>query len=160
MGMPYTPSFTGRYRFLSNFYERPLTYRDIEFPTAEHAYQAQKAVTERGFQAIRNAKDAKQAKRKGRRIVCREDWDIVKDDIMLEILRAKFRDPSMALRLLATRGTELVEHNYWHDNYWGSCDCGGFMCGDGENVLGKLLMQIREEIQDYIEEEKSDEYCS
>lgn len=69
----------------------------------------------------------------------REDWALVKRDIMLDILRLKFATPFMRDKLNATGERPLVEGNTWGDTYWGVCR------GRGENHLGKILMQIRTE---------------
>ena len=65
---------------------------------------------------------------------------------MLEALRTKFSIKGLKEKLLATGDEELVEGNFWHDNFWGVCSCS--KCGNkGQNKLGKLLMQVREEIK-------------
>lgn len=80
----------------------------------------------------------------------RPDWERVKDEAMLACLRAKFSDPVLADKLLDTGIEELVESNYWHDNYWGDCTCShNTQCKNpGKNMLGTLLMQVRKEIAD------------
>ena len=62
---------------------------------------------------------------------------------MEELLRIKFSDEFLKQQLLST-GEELIEGNYWHDNFWVSCSCE--KCGNrGQNNLGKLLMKLRSE---------------
>jgi predicted NAD-dependent protein-ADP-ribosyltransferase YbiA (DUF1768 family) len=62
-------------------------------------------------------------------------------------LRQKFSKPEFISLLLNTSNREIIEGNYWHDNYWGSCTCD--KCGNkGLNKLGILLMKIRKELQD------------
>ncbi|MDD2731190.1 MAG: NADAR family protein, partial [Candidatus Portnoybacteria bacterium] len=88
-----------------------------------------------------------QAKKMGRTVTMRKGWDQHKADVMLGLLRQKFQDPSLRERLLATGTQKLVEGNSWHDNLWGSCGC--TRCKDkGKNLLGRLLMQVRAEIQE------------
>ena len=61
---------------------------------------------------------------------------------MLRFLRDKFKPGSeLAGKLLNTGDAELVEGNHWGDRYWGVCD------GEGQNKLGKLLMQVRGELR-------------
>ena len=60
---------------------------------------------------------------------------------MLSGLRIKFKNPELRSLLLATGNEELVEGNWWRDTYWGVCE------GVGQNKLGKLLMQVREEVK-------------
>ena len=63
---------------------------------------------------------------------------------MEELLRLKFAQPYLRDLLIATGEQKLIEGNYWHDNFWGSCSCE--KCGDkGENHLGRLLMKLRSE---------------
>lgn len=81
------------------------------------------------------------AKRRGRKLTIRSDWNKVKDDVMLELLRLKFAIPDLRDKLLATENATLIEGNTWGDTYWGVCR------GIGDNTLGVLLMQVRSEIK-------------
>lgn len=133
--------FSGRNVFLSNFYRFPISWKGIVLPTAEHAYQSEKPTDELERETIYHAISPASAKKLGSRKFCksiRPDWDVVKNDIMLAVLVAKFSDPNMARLLLDTGDEELIEGNWWGDTYWGVCN------GVGENWLGKLLMQVRE----------------
>ena len=136
-----TSSFRGSRHFLSNFHREALVYKGILYPTAEHAYQASKAVFESDRHQSAKLKTPGEAKRAGRRIrVLRKDWEEVKVEIMLEIVQVKFKSIALAKMLLATEGKELVEENTWGDKFWGKCD------GVGRNELGKILMQVRKEL--------------
>ncbi len=139
--MPTVPSFRGHWAFLSNFYTSRLQYKGYWYLTAEHAYQATKMVNKVDREWVAEAMSPGQAKRYTKNRKMRGDWGQVKDQIMLDVLRAKFSDPSLAKLLLETGEQDLVEHNYWHDTYWGVCD------GVGENKLGKILMQVRDELK-------------
>jgi ribA/ribD-fused uncharacterized protein len=86
------------------------------------------------------------AKRLGRAITLRTDWETVKYDIMLMGLRLKFCDKELREKLRKTGDEMLVEGNYWHDNIWGDCSCDACKNRPGRNELGKLLMQVRNEI--------------
>lgn len=67
---------------------------------------------------------------------------------MVEVLQEKFRDPQLADLLVATHPKDLIEGNDWHDNYWGDCYRGDEHCtGPGENMLGVLLMELRDELR-------------
>jgi ribA/ribD-fused uncharacterized protein len=139
--------FNGKYRFLSNFYPSVVEFEGIVYPTVEHAYQAAKTLDQETRRQIAQAFSAAVAKKTGRTIYLREDWDDVKDSIMLRLLRKKFRNDGLAGLLLDTGDLELVEYNYWHDRYWGVCECAG--CGSvGKNMLGQFLMQVREELNE------------
>ena len=129
--------FDGEYRFLSNFYPSVMKYKDIIYMSAEGAYQAQKCEDEIAKELFMFL-SAAEAKRLGRNVKMREDWDIVKDDIMKEIVFEKFsQHPFLKEKLIATRDQELVEGNDWNDYYWGVCK------GKGRNKLGEILMEVR-----------------
>lgn len=137
-------SFEGDFFFLSNFYPSPIEYNGIVYPTVEHAFQAAKAVVEHDRLKIACADTPGQAKRLGRKIYLRPDWEEVKDEVMYDCVRRKFNDPTLRNMLINTYVYGLVERNHWHDNYWGSCTCGA--CKDqGANHLGKILMKVRGE---------------
>lgn len=141
-------SFDGKYAFLSNFYSSPIYDTDgIEYPTVEHYFQAMKTLDFTMRLRIANAPTPGQAKRLGRHVNLRRDWNEVKTDVMRDALRLKFSQPSLRKKLLDTEDAWLEEGNIWHDNIWGDCHC--HICEDivGENRLGKLLMEIREEIR-------------
>lgn len=140
--------FDHRYKFLSNFYPSKIFYEGIWYPTVEHAYQAAKSTNQKYREMISEipVNKAGKAKRKGRFAVLRPEWDdIFKTEIMEELLRLKFDLKSLKRKLLATGSQQLVEGNYWHDNYWGKCFCDKCEDSYGYNVLGKLLTKLREE---------------
>ncbi len=138
--------FAGENRFLSNFYKSPIEFEGDTYPTVEHAFQAAKTSIAEERATIRANANPVIAKRKGRRVTLREDWEAAKRDIMRELLRVKFADAALRELLLQTGDEELVEGNRWHDRYWGRCRCA--KCGgQGQNVLGELLMQVREELR-------------
>lgn len=66
---------------------------------------------------------------------------------MEEILKCKFSNENLEKKLLATGDTELIEGNYWHDNFWGQCYCSRCKYIIGHNHLGKLLVKIRNDLQ-------------
>ena len=65
------------------------------------------------------------------------------EDLISKILEEKFKNPSLRERLLKTDECELIEGNYWHDNFWGMCTCDHCKDKAKHNHLGKLLMKIR-----------------
>lgn len=138
--------FDGEYAFLSNYYNSPITHDGITYPTNEHFFQAMKTLKIDEKWAIAAADTPGQAKRMGRSVTLRSDWETIKSYYMELGLRLKFQNPDLAAKLIATGDEELIEGNYWHDNIWGSCTCE--KCGNkGENRLGKLLMTIRNELR-------------
>lgn len=134
--------FTGKYYFLSNYFEVPVAYNGIVYRNSEAAFQAQKT-TDVNAQLKFAHYSASIAKRYGRQLHLRSDWEQIKDGVMYEICKCKFeQNPLYRLRLLATGDEELVEGNSWGDTYWGVCK------GKGENHLGKILMRICEELSE------------
>jgi len=147
--------FSGPHHFLSNFHLCSILYEGITYASTEHAYQAAKCASP--FMRLQFVGiTATEAKRAGRRVKMRPDWEQVKLGVMLDLLRIKFavadqvHHATILDALLATGDAELIEGNWWHDQYWGVCNCGrDGTCakkgGVGENCLGKLLMQVRDE---------------
>lgn len=134
-------SFSGEHRFLSNFYPCTIRLGGADYPSTEHAFQAAKTLDpdERLYIETLCATPA-EAKRAGRRVKMRADWNAIRDDVMLACLRQKFSREPLRSKLLTTGDQPLVEGNHWGDTYWGVCR------GKGENRLGELLMQVREEL--------------
>jgi ribA/ribD-fused uncharacterized protein len=136
----------GEYRFLSNFYRANVVFEDVVYPTAEHAYQAAKTIIPAQREIILHCSTPGAAKREGRLVTLREDWDQIKLDVMKKILESKFQDASLRTRLKQTITEELVEGNDWHDNFWGICSPCALCTSQGkvgENMLGQLLMDLR-----------------
>ena len=141
-------SFKEENRFLSNFYQSPVTYQDLTYPNAEAAFQAQKCTNEEDKVKYTQVKNPVRAKQMGKKEPgLPENWRKISYDIMLEIVRAKFSLPEMAEKLLATGDAELVEGNNHHDNLWGDCSCARCAAKTGENRLGKILMHVRAELK-------------
>jgi ribA/ribD-fused uncharacterized protein len=133
-------SFTGRHSFLSNFHHSPILLAGDEYPTVEHAFQAQKTLNGARREQIRTAHSPALAKKIGRQVQIRANWDGMKERVMLECLRLKFAGwPALARALERTGDGWLEEGNTWGDRYWGTVD------GTGHNRLGVLLMQVRTE---------------
>jgi len=154
-------SFKGEYGFLSNFYQR--TFRvpppnNFDCPDVEHAFQAAKTTNSQDFHYVLDAPTAAEAKKRGRQIVCRADWDQVKRWYMLQLVLAKFsQHDDLRFQLAATGEHALVEGNHWGDTYWGAVAEGQrgwslkglettlpeFEPFCGENYLGRTLMAVR-----------------
>jgi ribA/ribD-fused uncharacterized protein len=135
--------FQGEYRWLSNFTPCKVELDDVVYDSTEHAYQAAKTVIPKereGFIGI----TAGQAKRLGRKITMRENWELVKLDIMEDLTRQKYSVEPLRSKLLATGACEIQEGNTWGDTFWGICN------GRGENHLGKLIMKVRAELREAV----------
>ena len=132
-------SFRDEYFFLSNFYPVEIKLDGIVYPNAEAAFQAQKTLDVEERRKFSMLKNPVQAKRLGRKVKLRDDWEEVKLDIMTEVVSQKFlQHPHLIEMLLQTGDEELIEGNKWGDRFWGVCK------GKGENHLGKILMKIRD----------------
>jgi ribA/ribD-fused uncharacterized protein len=139
--------FDGENEFLSNFYPSPILHEGIVYPTNEHFFQAMKTLDLVERKAIANAETPGMAKRMGRTVKLRSDWEQVKVDVMRTGLMLKFSDAKLAQKLIDTGDEELVEGNWWHDNTWGNCHCPKCSRLGGRNLLGMLLMEVRKELQ-------------
>lgn len=134
-------SFKGEHAWLSNMQRiEPFFYGHLKFDSVECFYVAMKSTD-----VVERAKIAKmnpyEAKKYGRTLKLREDWDAIKLGVMRYGLKKKFLQPKFKELLLATGDKELIEGNTWGDTFWGVCN------GVGENHLGKLLMEIREQLK-------------
>lgn len=135
--------FTYENGFLSNFHPAEVTFEGMRFPSVEHAYQAAKMLDREERFNILRATTPGLAKRLGRSTMhLRADWERVKEEIMLDLLRQKFAADPLRARLLATGDSVLIEGNSWGDRYWGVSG------GQGLNRLGMLLMDVRRELAD------------
>lgn len=139
--------FDGDYAFLSNFYPSTIYHEGITYPTNEHFFQAMKTLDIDERKAIAAAETPGMAKRMGRHVKLRPDWEKIKVDVMRLGLILKFTDAELAEKLIATGDEELVEGNWWHDNTWGNCHCTACSRKGGRNLLGMLLMEVRKELQ-------------
>lgn len=131
------------YGCFSNFSPHPVELKGKRWPTSEHYFQAQKFAGTEHEEAIRMEKSPMIAARMGRdrKKPFRVDWETIKDDIMREVVRAKFEQHSdLRAILVATGDATIVEHTD-NDSYWGD---GGD--GSGKNMLGRILMEVREEL--------------
>lgn len=140
--------FDKEWAFLSNFYESEIEFEGIVYPTNEHFFQAMKTLNIDERRAIANALTPGKAKRMGRRVTLRSDWEEVKEEVMFLGLCLKFADDQLADWLLETGDEELVEGTTWHDNEWGNCTCEKCKNIPGKNRLGKLLMRVRDMIKE------------
>lgn len=133
-------SFRGAYYFLSNMYPCPVVYEGLEFRCAEAAFQAAKTLNlelRKRFTQM----DGFEAKRFGRSVKLRDDWNKVRLPVMSWVLLDKFtRNADLKEKLLMTGDMPLIEGNNWNDRFWGVCN------GVGDNNLGKLLMRLRKHL--------------
>lgn len=130
--------------YMSNFAPYSIILKDKIWATSEHFYQAQKFVGTPREELIRLAISPWAAAKMGRDVghPIRSDWELVKDSVMYEVVKAKFlQNHDIREQLIAT-GDEFIAENMPRDFYWGIGD------GSGLNKLGLILMQVRKELQD------------
>jgi len=136
-------AFSGQFGFLSNFYPSSIIYDGISYPTIEHFYQAQKTRDVATRKVISEMATPADAKRFGKALYLREDWEEVKIDVMKEGLALKFQDTDLRRKLLETGEALLLEGNMWGDDFWGY----DLRKREGKNVLGTLLMELRDNLR-------------
>lgn len=141
--------FRGKYYFLSNFYLTPVMYKELWYPSSEHAYMSAKCADPvwKSYCCNPNVSPS-DVKRESAHVKLIDNWNIVKFNVMEEVLRAKFENHELKELLLATGNENLQEGNYWDDKCWG-VDL-KVSPNVGENHLGRLLMKIRDELKNKI----------
>ncbi|MEG4836674.1 NADAR family protein [Microcoleus sp. B9-D4] len=129
------------YGFFSNFSSHGFELDGEYWPTTEHYFQAQKFPKTAHCDQIRQAKTPKDAAKMGRNRSrpLRKDWEQVKDDIMRKAVLRKFETHAEIREILLATGDEEIVENSPIDYYWG---CG--KDGSGKNMLGQILMEVRE----------------
>ena len=142
MGKREIDGFFGDYRFLTNIYPSIVIFEGRTYPTVEHAYQAAKTLDEDLRKQICYAKSPVRAIAMGKELKkdkkVRKDWRRVKLQIMRELLKLKFSTYEMRQYLNTTVGFTLINRNYFGDRFW------GVYKGVGQNILGKMLMELRD----------------
>jgi ribA/ribD-fused uncharacterized protein len=132
--------FQSPYRWLSNFWPCSVELDGVTFPSVEHAYQAAKFPPGDPARLVIQKQSSGTAKRLGMNAPLRATWDTEKLSVMENLLRQKFApDTELAQMLINTGEAKLQEGNSWNDTFWGV----DIRTGLGQNMLGKLLMQIR-----------------
>jgi ribA/ribD-fused uncharacterized protein len=137
-------SVSDEYGAFSNFAPYPITLDKERWPTSEHYFQAQKFDDAAYREKVRTANSPMIAARLGRsrKQKLRRDWESVKVGVMRKAVLAKFtQHPEPQQLLLSTGEARIVEHTE-NDDYWGD---GGD--GSGRNMLGRILMQVREQLR-------------
>jgi ribA/ribD-fused uncharacterized protein len=136
-------AFRGRWTKLGNYSSCVVFYNGHAYQSVEHAYQAQKSRDPILQKIIRDQPTPATAKKAARSVPLRPDWEQIKIPLMLELLREKFSQEPERSILLSTGEETLVEGNWWKDTFWGQCPI-----GTGENWLGRLLMEVRDELKE------------
>lgn len=132
--------FFAPYRWLSNFHVCDIEYDGYKFTSTEAAFMSAKTLDKKIKEEFQHL-NPKEAKKRGREIELRPDWDVIRIQVMYDVNKIKFQDPELRQMLLDTGDKFIEETNWWKDQFWGVYN------GVGENNLGKILMRIREEIK-------------
>jgi hypothetical protein len=131
--------YEGPFYMLSNFSSHEVEYKGDVYKTSEHAYQVAKFVDPVRREKIKNAPSAFLAREYGQKKDGRtQDFDKVKE--MKEIMRIKMHQHEDVRKMLEETGNALIEKNHPRDYFWGTGED-----GSGENVMGKIWMEIRDE---------------
>ncbi len=126
---------------LSNFSAFRVVYQDVDFDTAESAYHYQKFRGAKEIQdkilAARSAHDAFKIAQENEASI-HEGWNLIRVNTMAQILVAKASQHEYVRRKLIETGDRKLVENSWRDGFWGVGED-----GKGENVLGRIWMDIR-----------------
>lgn len=132
--------FKDEYRWLSNFYPCRVLFRGELYQSVEYAYMSAKSQDEEWKEMCREAKEKPgQIKQKSRQLALVPNWEVIKIEVMRACLEFKFSQEPLKTWLLETGDKNLQEGNTWGDTFWGI----DLETGEGENNLGKLIMDIR-----------------
>lgn len=136
--------FFGEYRFLSNFWSAKVFLDNIEYKNVELAYQASKwkADDRKYFLNCMGLESIDYNRNNIPNGYTKDEWDVKKVEIMKGLLVQKFdknQNPELYEKLKSTGTKYLEEMNWWDDTFWGKNKD-----GVGENMLGKLIVEIRD----------------
>lgn len=136
------------YGAFSNLFRRPMEFEGRVYPTAEHAYQAGKARKDEVREWILSAPTPSLVAMAAHGLYTWDivpEWSRIKFDRMRRVLSAKFTQHEDLKKLLLSTGNARLVEAGRTDNAvnrtWGEVN------GKGQNMLGVLLMEVREEIR-------------
>lgn len=135
--------FRGDNYYMSNRSDYRINFFGLDYDRSENAFQAMKCI-DKSQRKVFCKMIFKEAKKLGKRVSCRSNWNLIKKDVMFNILLCKFVQHSgIREKLITTCNSPLIEGNVWGDTYWGVCN------GVGLNNMGKTLMDVREFLSPY-----------
>ena len=142
--MPAILHFTDEYRWLSNFYPCTIRFRGKLYASVEYAYMSAKSDDKEWKRICSEAKEKQsKIKKKSQQVKTVAHWELQKLDVMRECLELKFAQEPFKTWLVETGEAHLQEGNTWGDKFWGV----DLETGEGENILGKFIMEIREKLR-------------
>jgi ribA/ribD-fused uncharacterized protein len=136
------------FAWMSNFYPCPIKIthyeHELEFPTSEHLYQWSKFYLSNPDLAekIRTCNKPSEARKLGQTEKLNiKHWNNVRVRVMKRVLELKLEQhPELKLKLINTGSETIEEYAPW-DEFWGTGKR-----DSGQNQLGKLWMELREEL--------------
>lgn len=134
--------FQGETRWLSNFAPVKIVLDGIEYPSTEHAYMSAKCDDPAWKEFCSTTEKPGDVKRASYKVKLIEGWDDKRLAVMKEVNRQKYSQNPYKRMLIATGNEHLQEGNTWGDKFWGV----DLKTGEGENNLGKIIMEIRSEL--------------
>lgn len=135
--------FFGRNAWLGNSYPAAFRIDGLTWKSVDHYVFAKRAIKESDRDAVREAETPIKARTVSKTMRWRPDWKEADVENVKAAVEAKFfQNVELGRKLIYTRDIELVHENRWGDKLWGVCE------GEGENLLGKLLMEIREKLME------------
>jgi len=143
--------------FLSNFSSSPIEMEGIIYPTAQHAFLAARTDNPVQKERLSRIKSPFRAKIAASRLPTRAEWPQIERVVLEQVMRLKFRDPTLRQKLASTGDALILLLNDWGDNIDGVCldqDSGHWW---GENRVGLILMAIRDEAQVEAEQAQREE---
>lgn len=137
--------FMGDYRWLSNFERCDIHYKGLNYKSVESAWQAQRAEDSK-VKYIFTRLESREAKHLGSSLISSDEWEKHKYEYLKEILNYKFHLHQFKWKLIDTGEMKLINTNHWGDTVLGI----DASTGKGENLLGKFIMEIRENLKNEV----------
>jgi ribA/ribD-fused uncharacterized protein len=134
--------FKNEYRWLSNFAPCYIILDNAEYQSVEHAYMSAKSDDKEWKHFCQTEPKASSVKKVSADMSLIDDWTSKRVEIMKQCLCQKYAQEPYKSLLIATKHKYLQEGNNWEDKFWGVC----LETNEGENILGKLIMEIRERL--------------
>lgn len=134
-------SYTKIYRFLTNYWPCKVMLDGVEYPAVEHAFHAAKTTDPEDREFLLGV-TAKRANEVSKEIPLPPGWDETRLKVMWNLSLQKYSSKNQELldNLLGTGDEEILIGNIWHEKFWGY----DFIRKQGENILGKMLVKIRD----------------
>lgn len=136
--------YENEFYVFSNYSSFAIEWKGKLYPTSEHTYHSEKFEDESLKEQVRNTRSAHDSQKfaEANKNKYRKDWNDVRLGIMKEILKAKVEQHLYVKKKLLESGDKELIEDSWRDSFWGWGPN-----KDGQNQLGKLWMEVREEFK-------------